>query len=111
MISYLFIKFKLLARYPITANDLQRVRVTTEAQWNHAATQGCYDVCQQENELAFLSIQEGRCFRNCISKLSFFYPSLNKSLVGSGYQNTEQELEEYRNSKGYFTPNLDIMEF
>jgi len=46
-----------------------------------------------------------------LSKLSFFYPSLNKSLVGSGYQNTEQELEEYRNSKGYFTPNLDIMEF
>ena len=40
--------------------------------------------------------------------MNWFYPTLLKAYDNSGYAHTETLLEEYRNKKGYYTPNLDI---
>lgn len=46
----------------------------------------CFDICDKQTELPFLSVQEGLCFRNCISKFSVFYPTLGRNLEHADFR-------------------------
>ena len=72
----------------------------------------CYDMCEQDNNLTFLGIQEGKCFRNCVTKIGYMVPALQKSFTHGdqpsfAYQQslTAQLREKY----GKPLPNLSLM--
>ena len=69
-----------LERYPFTTNDVDNFRINQLTQWAQASHEACFDLCEQNNELTFMSIEEGSCMRNCVSKLNFMTPYLNKRL-------------------------------
>lgn len=55
----------------------------------------CYEACgQQSNDLTFLSLSEGLCFRNCLTKFGVFFPTLRQNLQSAEYQHiTKRNLE------------------
>ena len=78
---------------------------------SEALHENCYDICgNKAPELPFLSVQEGSCMRNCITKFSVFYPTLKVNLEHADYRHTEQlypqegskKIPELR--KGLFDP-------
>ena len=42
-----------------------------------------------------MTISEGTCFRNCITKFNVFYPTLKPNLMNSPYTFTEKKLHNY----------------
>jgi hypothetical protein len=55
----------------------------------------CFEVCEKPTDLPFLSVQEGLCYRNCISKFSVFYPTLGRNLKHADFHYSRQKyLEE-----------------
>ena len=58
---------------------------------SEALHDNCFDICATKApELPFLSVQEGTCMRNCITKFSVFYPTLRINLEHADYRHTEQ---------------------
>lgn len=45
----------------------------------------CVDVCGDKANLPFLSLQEGLCFRNCLTKFSNFFPTLQPNLQSAEF--------------------------
>ena len=57
-----------------------------------ALHENCYDICATKApQLPFLSVQEGTCLRNCITKFSVFYPTLRNNLATADYRHYEQQ--------------------
>ena len=65
-------------------------------------------MCEQNNDLTFMSIPEGKCMRNCVVKLNNLTPAINRKLMGSSMMESAQEYLDYKLSKGYKEPNLKI---
>ena len=66
--------------FPLSVNDMRRQRLhmlTTMAENLHDS---CYEMCTEPNDLTFLSLQEGKCFRNCFTKFNYFQPSMTKNI-------------------------------
>ena len=58
-----------------------------------ALHENCYDICATKApQLPFLSVQEGSCLRNCITKFSVFYPTLRNNLATADFRHYEQQL-------------------
>ena len=58
-----------------------------------ALHENCYDICATKApQLPFLSVQEGSCLRNCITKFSVFYPTLRNNLATADFRHFEQQL-------------------
>jgi hypothetical protein len=54
---------------------------------------GCYAKCATRDDVPMLTVKEGLCFRNCITKLGSFLPSMNQSMQGTSaihYNNQSQ---------------------
>ena len=64
----------------MSVHDKKRVETTALTQWIENGHEGCLNACSVDNELTFLSIHEGRCFRNCLLKLNHIWPSLKENL-------------------------------
>lgn len=56
--------------------------------------ENCFEACGDKAELPFLSVQEGLCFRNCITKFSVFYPTLRRNLIYTEHQSIEEKAIE-----------------
>ena len=53
----------------------------------------CFDLCNNEgSDLPFLSVPEGLCFRNCITKFAVFYPTLQQNLAHADFRHYERQL-------------------
>ena len=62
---------------------------------SEALHENCFDICAtRAPELPFLSLQEGLCFRNCVTKFSVFYPTLKRNLETADYRHYEQTFLE-----------------
>ena len=58
-----------------------------------ALHENCFDICATKApELPFLSLQEGLCFRNCVTKFSVFYPTLRTNLETADFHHYDQTL-------------------
>ena len=58
---------------------------------SEALHENCFDLCATKApELPFLSVQEGTCMRNCVTKFSVFYPTLKIGLEHADYRHSEQ---------------------
>ena len=57
---------------------------------SEALHDNCFGLCATKApELPFLSVPEGLCFRNCITKFSVFYPTLRRNLETADYKHYE----------------------
>ena len=68
----------------------------------------CYDKCDTHNDLTFLTIQEGKCFRNCITKMNYYYPTLQTNLRDASYKYQDEMTEKIRVKQGRPTPDLSF---
>ena len=60
---------------------------------SEALHESCFGICAtQQPDLPFLSVSEGLCFRNCITKFSVFYPTLRRNLESADFRHYEQQL-------------------
>ena len=60
-----------------------------------ALHENCFGICATKApELPFLSVQEGLCFRNCLTKFAVFYPSLGMNLRHGDFLHYEKKLIE-----------------
>ena len=97
----MFTLMQINERFPLNENDGTRMLVTANTQWMEAAHGGCLELCEQNNDLTFLSISEGKCFRNCLSKLNFLTPTFQISYINSGYHMKYNEYKAEREEMGY----------
>ena len=77
------------------------------------AQDACYDMCSNnKSELTFLNIKEGKCLRNCVMKIGYLMPAVQKSFA-QGDQPAflaQQELtNELRAKYGAPKPNLSLI--
>lgn len=71
----------------------------------------CYDICAFDTQLPLLSMPEGKCFRNCITKFSVFYPTLQNNIQHSAAsfyfdKYTEESLKKHPNLKPFFADSF-----
>ena len=60
---------------------------------SEALHENCFGICANKApELPFLSVQEGVCFRNCVTKFSVFYPTLRQNLATADFRHYENQL-------------------
>ena len=70
----------------------------------------CYDKCNTVNDLTFMSIKEGKCYRNCISKLNYYMPTIRPAIEGTAYEMLSFENNMLRAKLGRPNPNLSLLQ-
>jgi hypothetical protein len=66
--------------FPNRALDVFRAKIDVIGHLTETIQEQCFTKCAQHDEIPLLSLQEGYCFRNCVTKISSFYPSLQNNL-------------------------------
>tara|TARA_B110000305_G_C18961626_1_gene413026 strand:+ start:148 stop:507 length:360 start_codon:yes stop_codon:yes gene_type:complete len=98
-----------LNAYPLDTNDVQRERMHMLTTFFTNMQDSCYDKCAEDNDFTFLSIREGKCFRNCITKVSYYYPTLKTNLKDASFRYQDELTEKIRVKQGRPTPDLSLM--
>ena len=79
--------------YPHKSYEQYRQRSDIVGFISESLHENCFDLCATKApELPFLSVQEGTCLRNCITKFSVFYPTLRNNLATADFRHYEQQL-------------------
>ncbi|TNV75841.1 hypothetical protein FGO68_gene12114 [Halteria grandinella] len=79
--------------YPMNSYDQYRMKSDTVGYLAEVLQENCFDLCINKSaDLPFLSVGEGLCFRNCITKFSVFYPTLQANLASADFRHYEQQL-------------------
>ena len=94
--------------FPLTLEDLRRERYHSMATFTMNTHDACYDTCAEDNELTFLSVPEGKCYRNCVTKISYLHPILVDNMQDTGVAHQIAKNEELRRKLGRPTPNLSV---
>ena len=68
----------------------------------------CYEKCAEDNDLTYLSIREGKAFRNCITKVSYFYPTLKTNLQDASFREYDNMTDKIKAKQGRPTPDLSL---
>ena len=98
-----------MAVYPLDQNDSTRERLHLMTSFYTSMHDACYDKCAQNNDLTFLSIQEGKCFRNCLTKVSYYYPTIQTNLQGAAFKHQDELTNKLKAKHGLPTvPNLSV---
>ena len=80
-----------MQNYPMDTQDITRQKCTAGATLFEQTHEACYNLCADNgNDMAFMSIGEGKCLRNCFTKTGYVFPAVQKSLrqsdeTGVGY--------------------------
>ena len=83
---------KRLDSYPFNSHDQYRLKADSLGAMSEALHSNCFELCAtRAPELPFLSVQEGLCFRNCLTKFSVFYPTLKQNLESADYHHYNQQ--------------------
>lgn len=56
------------------------MKVANLASWTKHSSEGCFKVCTQRTDVPFLTVQEGLCFRNCLTKFAVYLPEFNRAM-------------------------------
>ena len=62
------------------------MRAENLANLTRAVHGNCFDICGQRTDVPFMTVQEGLCFRNCVTKFSTWYPTLRGNLENSSFR-------------------------
>ena len=82
-----------LDSYPYSSYDQYRQKSDLVGHLAESLQSQCFLKCERVGtELPFLSVQEGLCFRNCLTKFSVFYPTLQVNLEHADFKHTEQQI-------------------
>ncbi len=46
----------------------------------------CFVKCSNKNDLSYLTMQEGLCFRNCLNKFNNWYPRLAQQTENAAFK-------------------------
>ena len=102
-------RMKLLQKHPLSENDVRRERCHSLATFLESVHDACYLQCGVNNGYTFLSVKEGKCFRNCITKVAYHQPALRESAQESAYIFQNLENDELRAKLGRPNPDLRII--
>ncbi len=61
-------------------------------QWTQTTHEACFDLCEQNNDMTIMSIEEGMCMRNCVMKVNSITPFLFKKLKDSSWSDVSAQL-------------------
>ena len=68
----------------------------------------CFKKCVDDNDVAFMTINEGKCFRNCMTKMSYFHPTLRRNLEGARFYELDAETKAKREELGVPEPDFTL---
>ena len=97
-----------VANFPLDTEDSRREELTTISDLYHKAHWSCFDQCRNPTDLPFVSIPEGKCYRNCITKMMYFLPTLHLNLKDTGFVFQEMENDKLRAKLGKPRPDLRL---
>ena len=86
--------------YPYTAEDMFELRVANMTDFSRSVHMNCFDSCAQRQDVPLLTVGEGLCFRNCITKFSTWLPTVEGNLQNAAFHYYNRKAEEIRGSKG-----------
>jgi len=69
-----------LEAYPFSSQEIFRMKIDTLGHMMEHLQAECLGVCEQDNMVPILSLQEGFCLRNCMSKFSNAYSLLGRNM-------------------------------
>jgi len=46
----------------------------------------CFTKCTTKNDLSYMTVAEGLCFRNCLNKFNNWYPRLNEQTQDAAFK-------------------------
>ena len=100
--------YKRVQQFPLNMEDMRRERFHSMSSLFEQVHDACFDQCRTDNDLTFLSVKEGRCYRNCVTKISYFQPSLAGNLRGTAYAHQEEVNAALREKLGRPNPILSV---
>ena len=74
MFSHHFVVVKELETSTLKKEDHFYSYVQENYAFMEATHEGCYTKCTSKPDVTYLTMQEGLCFRNCLSKFNSWYP-------------------------------------
>eukprot|EP00356_Strombidium_inclinatum_P002769 CAMPEP_0170479322 /NCGR_PEP_ID=MMETSP0208-20121228/605_1 /TAXON_ID=197538 /ORGANISM="Strombidium inclinatum, Strain S3" /LENGTH=92 /DNA_ID=CAMNT_0010751693 /DNA_START=151 /DNA_END=429 /DNA_ORIENTATION=+ len=92
----------------MTTADMRRERYHHLSSYFQHVHDACFMKCADSNNLNYLSIDEGVCFRNCITKVGYFMPTMPYNMEGSGFQSVEEEIRGAKESAHHPTGHEDL---
>ena len=98
----------MLQHYPLERQDAQREKMHMVTSLYSNVHEACFDKCAVNNELTFMSVNEGKCFRNCITKFSYWHPTLGQNLKDASFRLQDELTEKIRAKNGDATPDLSM---
>ena len=75
-----------LDAFPYTGQTNYRAKADTLGHMAEELHNTCYDMCYEDTGLPLMTLPEGKCFRNCITKFSVFYPTLKDNMEHSSFK-------------------------
>lgn len=55
--------------------------------------ENCFNACATDNQTTFLTIKEGMCFRNCITKFSLWYATYGDASQDAAWRDNRRQLD------------------
>ena len=84
-----------LNAYPYSAEDLYQMKVANHSSFAKHTMQGCYKKCVEREDVPFLTVPEGLCFRNCITKMAVFMPTLRENMENTQASHLAQQYSDH----------------
>lgn len=81
---------------PVNENDVRRQLYTRLASFYDNQHYSCLSQCETASDLTFLTLREGKCYRNCVTKSMYLYKSLGLRAKDSACMLQQQENDELR---------------
>ena len=98
-----------LNAFPYSSEDVYWNKCDNLSNLAETIHENCYDKCQGNYGLAMMSLQEGYCYRNCITKYVTWFPTIKTNLREAPYKFHEQKLIDnlMENDSKFASANTD----
>ena len=83
----------------MTSADMYNLRAENLASLTTHLHGSCFDYCTDRTDVPFMTIKEGLCFRNCITKFSVWYPTLGANIQDSAHSHYASEIAKIENQR------------
>jgi hypothetical protein len=105
-----------ITRFPYSVEDNYYNHIENLSNLAEMFTDQCFTKCSEVEDVPCLTIQEGLCFRNCMTKFCTWYPTLKANLVDAPHTFHEDKLHNHllANNADYaektFDPAAELLE-
>ena len=92
----------------MSAEDVYHNKIENLSNLSEVFMSNCFNKCHEDEETPFLTISEGLCFRNCMTKFCVWYPTLKRNMPDSAAFFHEQKLHDHlMNDESYAANSTD----